>query len=366
MQIDRSNYEIWFTDWLDGKLNEIQVGQICHFLSSNPDLKEEFDELASFRLNPSKKSFPDKNQLKRTTADLSESQFEFLSVACLENDLSADQQNEFMESIQHNQAKKQSFELIQKMKLSPSDLKFKYKTRLMRERIRWNVISLSLIGLSAAAVIIFAVIPFFSKPAALPHKTEKIALNNPPFIILNKPSAKIITGKTRPENNIVPSNRLTNIEADASGTKRLRTKEPDKNQTLHDDSLLTSAYSLPAIINMAPSLIVTALNIEPVSNNLVACKSIIHYPEYDDERPRLGRFLAKTFRAKIMKEKAATDDPVEVYEIAEASVNSLNKLLGWQMTLDERKDQNGEIKSVYFSSKILKFNAPVKKYELLP
>jgi hypothetical protein len=366
MQINRSNYEIWLTDWLDGKLNEIQVGEICHFLSRNPDLKEEFDELASFMLNPSKKSFPDKNQLKRTPADLSETQFEFLSVACLEDDLSADEQNEFMESIRHNQAKKQSFELIQKMKLSPSDLKYKHKNRLMRETVVWNVIRLSFIGLSAAAVIIFAVITFFSKPTVLRHKTEKIVLNNPPDIILNKPSAKIIAGKTRPEKNIVHSNRLINILADASGTKRLRTTEPDTNQTLNKDSLFRSAYSLPAIINMSPSLIVTVLNIEPVSSNLVACKSIVQYPEYDDERPWLGKFLSKTFRAKIMKEKTATDDPVKIYEIAEASVNGLNKLLGWQMTLDERKDQNGELKSVYFSSKILKFNAPVKKSELLP
>ena len=41
----------------------------------------------------------------------------------------------------------------------------------------------------------------------------------------------------------------------------------------------------------------------------------------------------------------------------------LYKLLGWEMALDERKDLNGQLKSVYFSSKILKFNAPVKNSE---
>ena len=46
-----------------------------------------------------------------------------------------------------------------------------------------------------------------------------------------------------------------------------------------------------------------------------------------------------------------------------AGVTGLNKLFGWQMALDKKNDENGQPKSVYFSSKILKFNAPVKKRE---
>ena len=45
MQIDRSNYEIWFTDWLDGNLNSLQVEQLKLFLDKNPDLREELNDL---------------------------------------------------------------------------------------------------------------------------------------------------------------------------------------------------------------------------------------------------------------------------------------------------------------------------------
>ncbi|MGC1391224.1 MAG: hypothetical protein WA816_09315, partial [Bacteroidales bacterium] len=76
-----------------------------------------------------------------------------------------------------------------------------------------------------------------------------------------------------------------------------------------------------------------------------------------------GKFIARTFREKILKEKTAKDSPLKIYEIAEAGVAGLDKLLGWQMALDEKKDSNGELRSVYFSSKILKFNAPIKKSE---
>ena len=67
-----------------------------------------------------------------------------------------------------------------------------------------------------------------------------------------------------------------------------------------------------------------------------------------------------------MKENKAKESPLKAYELAKAGVSGLDKLLGWEMALDERKDANGLLKSVYFSSKILKFNTPIKKPEPLP
>ena len=50
MQIDRSNYEIWFTDWLDGNLNSLQVEQLKLFLDQNPDLREELNDQTTMNL----------------------------------------------------------------------------------------------------------------------------------------------------------------------------------------------------------------------------------------------------------------------------------------------------------------------------
>ena len=100
-----------------------------------------------------------------------------------------------------------------------------------------------------------------------------------------------------------------------------------------------------------------------ISNELVASNTVVNVPYYDDGRSKVGKFIAKTIREKILKENTPKDSPLRGYEIAEAGVTGLNMLFGWEMALDEKKDQNGELKSVYFSSKILKFNAPVKKTE---
>ena len=99
MQIDRSNYEIWFIDWLDGNLNRMQVDQLKLFLSENPDLREEFNDLTPVNIVPYDISFPYKNQLKKSASDIPISQFEYLCVAFLENDLSVSQQTELKEII---------------------------------------------------------------------------------------------------------------------------------------------------------------------------------------------------------------------------------------------------------------------------
>ncbi len=69
---------------------------------------------------------------------------------------------------------------------------------------------------------------------------------------------------------------------------------------------------------------------------------------------------------RSLKKKHPPDTPLKGYEIAEAGVSGLNKLLGWQMALDMKKDENGQPKSVSFSSGILKIQAPVKKREPQP
>jgi hypothetical protein len=82
-----------------------------------------------------------------------------------------------------------------------------------------------------------------------------------------------------------------------------------------------------------------------------------------EKRWAAGRFFAKVFRERILKEVTIDDSPIKGYEIAEAGVTGLNKLLGWEMAFEKNSDENGELKSIYFSSKILKIQAPVNKSE---
>jgi hypothetical protein len=365
MQIDRSNYEIWLIDWLDGNLNDFQIEQLRHFLTENPDLKEESEEVTMFRLNPAGRSYPHKNGLKKTASELSLSQFEYLSVAYLEDDLSSEEKIELLESIENDQEKKISFELILKMRLSPGNLSYKHKNRLIKRTFAQNALRWSLIALSSAAIITIVMITSVSKPHELNFDSSKTAQTVSTENAVPKKASEItsndgkkdigyITGKTQKKKTIEslkPPSVIPGVKDYPHAENDSMPQSPALSRTIIDK------------INVPPSI---NLNGEPISNTLIALSHVESVPQYNDGNSKLGRFIARTFREKILKENKAKDSPLKAYELAKAGVSGLDKLLGWEMALDEKKDANGVLKSVYFSSKMLKFNAPIKNTEPLP
>ena len=363
MMIDRSNYEIWFIDWLDGNLTDTETKQLLHFLEDNPDLREEFDGLTTIRLNPPEKSFHDKRKLKKTTSDFSEAQLDLLSAAYFEKDLTPDQAEELKQSIEHDPGKKKSFELVQKMRLVPPPIVYKYKKRLTRRTVIRDVFRLTLIGLSTAAVIALAVITYFSKHKGLPGRSENTTLIIRADSIIRKPGIVIASNGLKTEKKVILFKNQT------ENSHHLQQNADSLPIAIHIpvkiDSLEKSSGTYAIFDNKIPVSKEIDLKELKISQNLIALNIVLVPEESDTVRSRFGKLIAKTFREKLLKEKKPKDSPLKVYEIAEAGVSGLNKLLGWQMALKEKNDENGDVKSVYFSSKLLKFNTQIKKTEPL-
>jgi hypothetical protein len=364
MEIDRSNYEIWFIDWLDGNLNSFQVEQLKFFLNENPDIQEELNDLNSLNLAPSLSTYPYKEHLKKSPSEISQLQFEFLCAAYLENDSSDIQNSELMEIVNSYPDRKKTFNLMMKTRLAPARMTYKHKNRLRKQTVVQKVIRLSIIGLSTAAAIALVIITYSVLPGNTSLKTGNSARSFLADSTLQSSSPVIATNRI-----IIDS---TSIIAERKGEKRpasLHRLNPvitnsDLAIAVSDDSVITKIDQQGISVNKVPVFAQVDLNKEIPGNTLVASNTSIYIPE--DGRSKIGRFISRTFREKLLKEKTPPDSPLKGYEIAEAGVSGLNKLFGWEMALDKKNDENGQLKSVYFSSKILKFNAPVKKSEPLP
>ena len=207
MQIDKSNYEIWLIDWLDGKLDDLQIHQLQSFLRENPDLSEANEDLGIFMLKPSEETFKHKNHLKRTVVNLTDSQFDYLSAAYLENDLIPDQIIELNEAISADRGKRSSFELMQKMKLIPAATTYAGKHRLRKRTTAGKIIRLSFIGLSAAAVVAIGLFIITTVPSE--------------YDSLEKRAAELKTGspvvkEEAPVSNQIASKGMDNKQADIS------------------------------------------------------------------------------------------------------------------------------------------------------
>lgn len=362
MEINKTNYEIWFIDWLDGNLSDAQVEQLNRFLNGNPDLKEEFEELGrdSMHFVSAYDSFPYKEQLKKSPSDITLSQFEYLCVAYLENDLSVSQQTELIEIINLDTDKKRIFKLIQKTRISASAITYKHKSLMLKRTAAQKIIRLSLIGLSAAAVLVFIIINYI----LIPRNTSDPISNQAQSIVadstLRNPYSDVVSDKVLNADNPVTVKQV-NINR-VKGIKKIKLSKFNSIlvAALPRESLVKIIGDfeiIPEKISVNSSINLEELNID---NKLIASALKIKVLHREDTRSNIGRLLAKTFREKILKENTKLDTPLRVYEIAEAGITGLNKLLGWEMALKENNDGNGTLKSVYFSSKILKFNAPVK------
>ena len=367
MTIDRTNYEIWFIDWLDNNLSQRQIEQLNLFLNENPDLKEEFDELSRCNLIPSLKTYSKKDLLKKSISDIADSQFEYTCVAYLEKDLSEDQQSELTELIENSPEKKKKFDLIQKIRLTPSDIKFNYKNSLLKRTTAQKVLRLSAWSLSAAAAIALLITTYLTIPSDDTDDLNNLAINiNVDSTRILKSSENILKEKVPEEKRVQRALQRTDNILVAENMTTGSSSVIDTPQLVSNDSAISDRESRQA--GLQKISFNSAVNLKGIflSNTLVASNTLLDLPEYDDERSNFSKFLAKAFREKILKDETTPDSPLKGYEIAEAGVTGLNKLLGWDMALVKNNDENGELNSVYFSSRILKFNAPVKKSAPIP
>jgi hypothetical protein len=363
MDINRSNYEIWLIDLLDGNLSDEQAERVRLFLAHNPDLNEEFSDVSAFSLPNQPEAFHNKKILKKSPGEISQSQFEYLCVAFLENDITEESRRELIDITVDDEERKKTFDVIQKAKLVPPTVKYQFGSDLIKVSPSRKIVQLAIYSLSVAAIAAFIFLISNMFPGFISSKNNSLFQNT--FITENyqKPVLKIAEGKvitiskkgaysrTNKRDLVIPT------KAD-QGYKILN--QPDTSGA-NQQKILTEIPS-PVSVRFSSDLGVKNSG----SSFLVASNTRIGTIVKDDDMSNVERLFARLLREKVLGEKDSKATPLKGVEIAEAGITGLNRLLGWEMALNENNDENGELKSVSFSSKLLKFNAPVKKSPVQP
>lgn len=359
MKPDRSNYEIWLTDWLDGNLSDQQAEELRAFLTENPDLGEELNSLATVSLKPPELVFKGKQRLVKPAASLSETQFEHLCIAKLENDLSPGQAAEVDELAGADESRKKELALIMGLKLTPPAITYKHKGRIRKLTPAERILRVSLISLSAAATIAIAIslmLKFTLNPpapdsqASAPAAVDTLLIETPlPFLYSR---AELNTETSSTPIQIEPRQTVPEIITEPV----LPDPEPPVMLMAETDFERVSA----------PEMIALRLTEDIIDTEQSSLNSLIDYkpgyiPPLIENRSNVELFMARLFHEKIMNDKNAGTKPVEKFDIARAGILGLNKLFGWELALDRNKDGNGNTRSYYFASRLVKVNAPVRK-----
>jgi hypothetical protein len=133
MIITRDNYEIFFLDYAEGRLDESLLAQLFLFLQQNPDLKEELSLFEMVEVPLENIVFPDKEKLYRT--DIHEQErFEANAVAWLEGDMTPGEAADFEKEAQKIPGMQSELELFGRTKLEADlTLVFEGKNKLYRQ-----------------------------------------------------------------------------------------------------------------------------------------------------------------------------------------------------------------------------------------
>lgn len=86
MNLDRTTYELFIIDYLEGQLDAVQVSELLLFLEQNPDLKTEFEGIEQVYLHKEEILGVDKKSLKKPEQINITPAIENLMVAVLESD----------------------------------------------------------------------------------------------------------------------------------------------------------------------------------------------------------------------------------------------------------------------------------------
>jgi len=310
---------------------------------------DEDEFMNAARLRPENISLPGKDLLRKTPADLTDTHIEYLSVASLENDLSPEQRVELEINLRENSVSRAVFSAIQKTRLAAPSVTYKNKSSLKKLTAGQKVFRIVTSGISAAAAIAILVVSYIFIPDLFRERNSQIVsatiMENVPYTFLIEATDPVMRIREAPqaEEPFKPAKEVFALLSSVPDTS------PEPVQIEYQ--------TLPlAFIPVAPDI-----RYQTSELSLLASNNDVPPLEYYEERGRLRRFIASTFREKVLGEEKYSDDPIKAIDIAIASVGGLNKLLDWNMELMETVDEAGEVKSVYFSSALLTFNSPVRK-----
>jgi hypothetical protein len=367
MKPDRTNYEIWLIDYLDGNLDDLKVRQLISFLEENPDIREECEDILSYNLKPETGSFKYKSNLKKSVTDLNQSQFEYLCISAAENDITEQQRIELASIVADNPEKKKTFELYKRLKLVAPVVTYNSKPGIRRLTTTQKIVRLSVVGLSAAAGLAIMISLYNIQPEKEGSTPSFVSANLSGDTVIKESQSNKIIAYNPPllEKELQQSARKDNIVSPVETVSPL--VESLAAQPLTADSTPVDTESRTSDIEKINfikdvTMIEKGFTGELIAINTINNESFVETPD----KPGFNEFIAKTFRERILKSKTPETGSLKAYEIADAGINGLNKLLGWDMSLQKTRDEKGALKSLYFSSKMLKFNAPVKKVQVVP
>lgn len=346
MNINRSNYEIYFLDYLDGNLPDDQIDDFLDFLHANPDLHQELKKVSALnRMEPPATIFPTKSKLMKNELTGS-SNFDYKAVALLENDLSGGDEKSFVREISNDEEKENDFDLFLKTKLQPDKtILFKDKQALYRKS-NSKLILLWGSRVAAALVLLFAVWAILKSPSGQPNST--------PIVERKVPMLKQTVPIEEQQN--IEANPVSQKEAKKASVKERLEQPVQIQQKLHPSiAAAPTPNNLMAVREKAPDRL---KSLQSSIENKVRLQNLglVGMEEYqldEQEYITIDEYLAE----KILKKNR--NEPLTFKHILSAGLDAVASASNERV--DYETTREGKVSEISLNTRLFAFSIPLKK-----
>ena len=359
ININRNNYEEYFIDYLDGNLSYSDKKIFLLFLEENLDLKEELEMFEEEAFVADEVIYERKENLKKSSLLTSKNEnFDELCIAELEGDLSNEESRQFQEFLKEKFDRQKAYGIFQLTKMSP-DKSIIYPDKKLLKHTESKLFSKRLAIISVAATILILVAIYLFVPQERNNVNNQMVAESSETLEEESKSEKL--DQIQVNNNIEKEKSINHLGKDNKNIlSEVKIEEKslinNKKEKLKDNNNFRND-----IARLSPKEV--TYNFKPLNNEMLLAKvsipEIIIEKEPKEEYHTVKTFLASAFNKRVLNKE--DKDRIELFDIAQAGVEGINKLTGSNMKLERKLDGKGNPKKTEFNSRLIAFSAPVKK-----
>jgi len=348
--LSEKNYEIWFLDYLDGRLGEAEVNRLLDFLKHHPQLKDELRDLGGFTLDPGTDEYPGKEDLMAGSSDIPGiARDDRFCIARMESDLTPSEAEAFNRRLEREPGLDKRYNGFLLTRLTPEPIAYPDKKELRHKN---RVLAPWIItAVSAAALFILALI-LWPRPDS---NRGDVAVN------------RTVPAETRTKEILVPEK--TGTEPHVQILSAAVPKGVSAQHEVSSGSTDTLTRDFTPMNALSPYLREYEIRIPDPTKSPVLFAMVIPDTETstgpDDEYLSLSQVVLKLFREKILGEdpERVRETRFSIWEVAGAGIDRINTLTGSEMKLAREYDNNGQVMAISFNSRLFDVATPVRMPE---
>ncbi len=356
MKITRDNYELYFLDFIEGRMSEQEKNELFLFLGQNPDLKSELEDYDQIYLKPvTNAGFENKESVKKggVNEEINESNFEQFCIAAAENDLSDEKKTDLLKFIGNNSRRENTLMLYSKIKLSADkDVLFERKDQLYKRVVSFSARTVySAISVAAVILVIFSANFFLDSHNDYVTSPQEYISDMKPESFIADTIIKLPENEVNIE--VLQSDKTVHLaEGEAEGEKQ--EEKYTERQKVHTETgrLFARANTLP------PKPIPAERKVSDPSEMAHRLNNTSTVPgKYSDNRDfsfyNFTGEVAELFNSDIL---SRNEGRITAWDIADAGLRGFSRLTGKEVNFDKDVDEDGRIVALVIETESFGFS----------